>query len=86
VNEHDPLRGHRFGVSDKPGIDRCACGYERELRILEPQGDYPRLNARWFYRLKNAKRLREVGLTHGEEISEGDWPWPCPILRSGTVA
>lgn len=82
----DALRGHRFGVSDRPGVDRCACGYERQLTILDPPTEYPSLNVRWSYRIEDsewlARYFKSKGMPGHTTDSRGDWPHPCPIDRT----
>ena len=63
------MNGHRFGWSGRPGVDRCRCGTERELK----EELNPPFRPYWWYR--HDKPPKGI-LRH-----EGRESWPCPAAE-----
>lgn len=58
---------HRFGWSGEHGVDRCACGTERELHVTLNPPHVPF----WWYRKTAANG----------DFREGRLEWPCGVAK-----
>jgi len=71
------MNRHRFAVSRIPGVERCACGTERELA----EDVTPPYRSFWWYRLTEPVALFALGYPRDSRV-EGMDGWDCPARRS----